>query len=203
MKRQIPISLALMLLSLAYSALGQQSDSTSISQRILMPAVQIGYIDNLSNELKGGVIVQTSIEYQTLKGVFFRINYDTFTSDYELNTNQGAFEILSGELNISELLFGIGYRKVIKKHNFLMAIQPGYRFYGYPKIEEQESVLTIQMDNRNVQMGRYTIGYEYEIDTSAFLSFELFGSQVWKKENFWTDNQWATGFTIGITSVLF
>ena len=84
-----------------------------------------------------------------------------------------------------------------------MAIQPGYRFYSYPEIEEQENIVTLKLDERDVPISRYTIGYEYEIDTRVYLSFELFGSNAWKKEDFWINNQWSTGFTIGITAPIF
>ena len=192
----------LMVLTISHSALGQQNDST-LSQRILMPTLQIGYINNLSNELSGGFIIQTSLEYQTPKGLFFRLNYDTFGSDYELSDVQGTFDILKGSTNFSELLFGMGYRKVIKKHNIFVGVQPGYRFYEYPEIEEAGNILTLKLDERNVTMSRYTIGYEYEIDTRAYLSFEFFGSHIWKKEDFWMNNQWSSGFTVGITSTIF
>ncbi len=176
---------------------GQDKEEDKITNRIFMPSIQMGVINHLSDEITEGLFIQTSVEYQTPKGIFFRINYDDFDSDYQLDNPQSSIDFLKGKVSFSEFIGGVGYRKTIKKHNIIVAIQSGFRFYGYPIVQEQDNNLSIELDNRNTLINRYTIGYEYEIDTRAFLTIELFGSNVLERDDYWADNAWARGGYIG------
>ena len=186
----------------SYSSTGQDTKD-KLSNRIFMPSIQMGYINNHSDLLSGGLFVQTSIEYQTRSGVFFRLNFDDFDSDYELIDGLNASGVLRGKVSFSELIGGIGYRYSKKKHNILLSMQTGGRYYGHPVIESQGNNISLQFENRDVMINRYTLGYEYEVDKRAFLTLELFGSHVFEKQDYWTEDIWSSGFTIGITTTIF
>jgi len=199
------IKLILLILLILTSNLSeaQEAEEEKISNRIFMPSIQMGYINNHSELLSGGLFIQTSIEYQTPKRIFFRINYDDFDSDYELRDIQNSSGILGGKVSFSELIGGVGYRYTKKKHNVLIAAQTGYRFYGHPVISTEQNTISIKSENRNIIINRYTLGYEFEVDKRAFLTLELFNSHVFEKRDYWADDTWATGFTIGITTTIF
>ncbi len=182
---------------------GQDAEKEKVSNRIFMPSIQMGYIHNLASELSGGLFIQTSIEYQTSKGIFFRINYDDFDSDYELLGFSNSSGSLSGKVSFAEFIGGIGYRQTKNKHSILVGVQAGARFYGYPFLTIEGNNTSLELDNRQAPINRYTVGYEFEIDTRAFLTLELLGSHVWKKQDYWEENVWSTGFTIGITTTIF
>lgn len=185
-------------------SMGQDSkEDDKISNRIFMPSIQMGYINNHSDNLSGGILIQTSLEYQTKKGIFFRINYDDFDADYELNDLQNSSGVFGGKVSFAELIGGLGYRLTKKKHNVFLATQMGYRFYGHPVVSIENNTTQIKFDNREVLINRYTLGYEYEIDKRAFLTLELFGSHVFDKKDYWKDDAWSSGFTIGITTTIF
>ncbi|MEN0049539.1 MAG: hypothetical protein AAF806_20935 [Bacteroidota bacterium] len=184
-------------------AFGQAIEEEEVAKRIFMPSIQLGYLNNLSDELSGGLFIQTSIEYQTPKGLFFRVNYDDYDSDFELEDTQSSIDFQRGKVSFSELIGGIGYRETLNQHNFLVAAQMGYRFYGFPLVEEQGNDIILKFDNRTILSNRYTLGYEYEIDDKAFLALELFASHALKGKDYWADQAWAVGFTIGITTTIF
>lgn len=188
-------------------ALGQvqttEEEKEEVAKRIFMPSIQLGYLSNLSDELSGGLFIQTSIEYQMPIGLFFRVNYDDYDSTFELEDTQSSIDFQSGKVSFNELIGGIGYRTTIKQHNFLIAAQIGNRYYGFPTVEEQENEIILKLDNRSILSSRYTLGYEFEIDDKAFLAIELFGSHVLKKQDYWADKIWGIGFTIGVTTTIY
>ena len=182
---------------------GQNTDEKQISDRVFTPSIQLGYIRNYSDELSGGVFIQTSIEYQTRAGIFFRINYDDFDADYDFTQSRNSTGTLSGKVSFSELIGGLGYRQIFNKHNLLLTVQPGIRFYAYPLLNIEGENVALSSENRNVLINRYTLGYEFQIDRKAFLAVEFFAGHVWEARDFWTDNRWSTGFTVGITTTIF
>lgn len=191
------------LLTSVHLAFGQNKQEEKVSNRFFMPSLQVGYLNNHSDQLGGGVFIQTSLEYQTPKGIFFRINYDDYDSRYDLSDDQNSSQTQRGSVSFSELLGGIGYRQRLKKRNVMLAVQTGFRFYGFPLLTIQDNNFILEVDGRNILVNRYTLGYEYEIDTRTFLNLELFGSHTWEKKDYWSKGEWATGITIGITTTIF
>lgn len=193
----------LVLLFLPLIAFAQDSGGEEIGNRIYMPSLQIGYINNNSDQLGGGLFIQTSIEYKTKTGLFFRANYDDFDTDYTVLNQGSQISSLSGKVSFSEFIGGLGYRITSNKHNFLMSAQAGGRFYDYPVLRSQGEDFGLQLDSREVWIGRYTVGYEYEIEERAYLTFELFASHSLRSIDYWASKPWASGFTIGITTTVF
>ncbi len=52
-------------------------------------------------------------------------------------------------------------------------------------------------------MIRYSLGYEFAIDPRFFFTIELLASQVFKARDFWTENPWSYGATLGFSAPLF
>lgn len=194
--------LVLFLLSFLPSSSAQNQEEEKLSQSLFMPSIQMGYIHNQTDQLLGGLFIQTSLEYRTSKGFFFRINYDDYDSDYEINSFDPV-RVQKGKIPFNELIGGGGYRLTRNKHNLALTIQSGVRFYGFPRLRVEGTDLILEFDNRSITVNRYTLGYEYEIEPHAFLTLEFFGSHTWVKKDFWTDNAWATGVTLGITATIF
>ena len=197
------ITTLLFLLMCSQISFGQDTTEEKTSDRIFMPSIQIGYLNNRTDQLSGGVFIQTSIEYQSPKGLFFRINYDDYDSDYDLSETQSALGAIKGRVAFTEILGGLGFRRTKEKHNVLIAIQSGIRLYSFPLLSFEDNNILLELDNRNILINRYTLGYEYEIDTKAFLSLELFTSHVLEKQDYWEENALAIGFTVGITATIF
>lgn len=195
--------LLLLTLILASQAFAQDSTSVDHSQRIFMPSIQMGYVNNHADELSGGLFIQTSLEYQTPKGIFFRVNYDDYDTSYKLQNPQNELGTLNGKVSFSEFIGGIGIRKVMNKHNLLVLVQSGYRFFDTPLIVEEGNNISVVLESGNANMNRYTIGYEYEVTPKTFIILEIFGSHVWEAQDYWENNQWATGITLGVTATLF
>lgn len=181
----------------------QEEDKDDVESRLYMPSLQIGYINNQSDQLSGGLFIQTSIEYKTKSGLFFRANYDDFDTDYNVTFPESTVSSLKGKVSFSEFIGGLGYRLTRKKHNFLMTAQAGGRFYSFPILENNSGDFSIELDSREVLIGRYTLGYEYEIEEKTFLTAELFASHSWRSIDYWTSKPWASGFTVGITTTIF
>ncbi|GAA4835881.1 hypothetical protein [Algivirga pacifica] len=193
-----------LVLIITYNTLSAQTnDSTKILDRFFMSSIQLGYINNRSEQLSAGLFIQASAEYRTPKGLFVRVNFDDFNSNYELRYPQGTINFLSGRVAFNELIGGLGYRYAYKKHNFLIALQSGIRFYGYPFIESSGSNLSVDTDNRTIGVFKYSIGYEYAIDIKSLVVVELFSSNVFEKKDFWEDHNGAFGFTVGINRTIF
>lgn len=194
----------LFLLLCAQLSFGQDTTAVEkISDRIFMPSIQMGYINNRTDQLSGGVFIQTSLEYQTSKGIFFRLNYDDFDSDYDLTSSENTLGAIRGKVSFSELLLGIGGRYRMEKQHILAIVQSGIRFYSFPFLNLEGNDIILELENRTILVNRYTFGYEYEIDEKAFLTLELFASHVLEKEDYWEDIAFSLGFTVGITATIF
>lgn len=187
------------------SSEAQEKDTLKFVDRIFMPSIQMGYIHHLSNELSGGLFIQTSLEYQSPINLFVRINYDDFDTNYQLDNfdPQNSVNVIQGQASFSELIGGVGYRQKIKKSYILTAVQAGARFYGFPFADEENGVATIGLQGKNIPVLRYSLGYEYEVIPRVFIVVESFAGHVLQKRDYWRDTQWAFGVTLGITATLF
>ncbi|MEL6254524.1 MAG: hypothetical protein AAFR87_21120 [Bacteroidota bacterium] len=171
-------------------------------ERTFMPTIQMGFVAHGSEELSGGLMTQTSIEYRDISNFIFRINYDAFNSNMNLEYPIDSTVSFTGRTTFSELIIGIGYRLELNKHNLTAYVQPGMRFYGYPIFNLEPNQINLDYDARSVGMIRYSIGYEYAITPRLFFVIEGLFSHALKSKDFWADNPWSYGVTMGISAPL-
>jgi hypothetical protein len=50
---------------------------------------------------------------------------------------------------------------------------------------------------------RYTLGYEFALAPKLFLTLEALISHTLESKDFWIDNRWSYGFTLGKSAPLF
>lgn len=172
------------------------------NERTFMPTLQLGYVSHGTNQLSGGLMTQTSIEYRDASNFIFRINYDVFNSNMNLEYPIDSTVSFTGRTTFSEVVMGLGYRQQLQKHNLTVYVQPGVRFYGYPDFIVEPNQINLDYDSRNLGMIRYSIGYEYEITPKLFFVIEGLLSHTFAARDFWVDNRWSYGATIGISAPL-
>lgn len=178
----------------------QTDDSTEVSARFFMPALQIGYINHNSDIISEGLVIQTSLEYRAKSNLLFRINYDDFSGRISINdANNNQY---TARVPLSDLLGGIGYRYRFNKHNLFAIVQAGIRFYELPEIIELNGAITINQSGEQIVPVRYTAGYEYEFLKNAFLNLEFFIGHFAKEKDYWSNNKPFYGATIGLSTTL-
>jgi len=179
-----------------------QTDSTEISdlERTFMPTVQMGYVHHGTSQLSGGLMTQTSLEYRDISNFVFRINYDAFNSNMKVDYPLDATTTYTGRTTFSDLIIGAGYRFRFGKEYVTNYLQGGVKFYGFPIFNVEDATINFDMNSRRVGLIRYSLGYEYEINSKLFLTFEAHTGYVVKPVDFWEDNQWSFGATIGMSA---
>ncbi len=193
-----------MLLLLPVALWGQnEAEEETDLDRTFMPAVQMGYVAHGTEQLSGGLMTQTSIEYRDISHFILRINYDAFNSNMNLQYPIDSNVTFTGRTTFSELILGIGYRQELQRHNITVYVQPGLRFYGYPDITLDNNQANLNYDSRNVGIIRYSLGYEFAILPKAFLTIEGLLAHTLKSKDFWADDPWSYGVTLGISAPLF
>ena len=196
--------LFILFLSIQATVMGQnKEESTNDLERTFMPQFQLGYVLHETQDLSGGLMTQTSIEYRDITNLVFRVNFDVFNSSMNLDYPLNDSTSFKGKTTFSDLIGGIGYRLPLKKHNITGYVQSGVRFYGYPEFSLENNLVSINLSRNYLGVMRYTLGYEYALAPKLFLSFEFFSSHVFKRQDFWSDNIWSYGLTFGVTSPLF
>ena len=184
-----------------------QSDTIDLSsgEQIFLPSLDFGYIYNASDFLSGSVIVKTSIEYRFRNNndVFIRLNYDTHNADYELENISNLTNIIKGTVSFSDVLLGGGYRFGDATSRYFVMMQAGVRFYDYPQAFQDGIIINIENASRNIFTTRLTFGYEYYLNEKSAFTFDLFQNQVWKEEDFWTENGRSFGVALGFITSLF
>jgi hypothetical protein len=179
------------------------TENQSGEGRTFMPTIQMGYVAHGSTELSGGLMTQTSVEYRDVSNLILRLNFDSFNSNMNLKYAINPNTSFTGRTSFSELIVGIAYRQQLGKHNLIGYIRPGIRFYGYPIFNVNGNQTNLDYDSRNIGVMRYSIGYEYEILPKLFLTIEGIASHVLKPKDFWIDNGWLYGVTLGVSTPLF
>ena len=201
--RKCLIALTTILIS-QFCVYGQgKKDSINDLDRTFMPTIQMGYVTHGTHELSGGLMTQTSLEYRDISNFIFRINYDVLNSSMNLKYPIDSNVAFTGKTTFSELIIGVGYRKTFNRHNLTAYIQPGLRFYGYPNLISANNQVSLDYDSRNIGIVRYSLGYEYAITPKMFLTIEGLISHTLKSKDFWADNRWSYGATVGISAPLF
>lgn len=184
-----------------FSANGQNKTPDKIAERFFMPALQMGYINHNSDNITSGLIIQTSLDYRTKKGLLFRINYDDFSGKLNLKYSNNSTYI--GRIPISEFIGGIGYRLTKKRSNYFLIVQSGIRLYENPIIENANGNLNIDQKGATIGTTRYTFGHEYELFENIFLNSEIFAGHFYSKKDFWNNEAPHFGITLGISARLF
>ncbi|OJJ15312.1 hypothetical protein BKI52_38500 [marine bacterium AO1-C] len=200
------ITTLLLLLCTVFYGFGQDNDpdKKGIRYRIFLPSLEIGYVGYSSQELSGGVMVKTAIEYRlkTQDSFYFRLNYDNRRATYKIQPT-GLTNVIEGKVNFSDLIGGVGYRFGKDKLQWIVLLQGGVSFYDVPEFELAGTVLNLRNKGKNVPISRLTIGLEYYLDSNSAITLELLQSQFWNQEDFWQDNQSAWGISLGVTATLY
>ena len=168
-----------------------------------MPAIQMGYVAHSTNQLSGGSMVQTALEYRDISNFVFRINYDDFNSKINQEFPLNPDLTFTGKTSFTELIGGIGYRAKEGKHNLTVYLQSGMRNYGYPVFTTDSLQANFDYDSRQVGILRYSLGYEYALAPKLFLVIETLASHALKPKDYWADNRWSYGVTIGLSAPIF
>ena len=178
---------------------------SSIGERIFLPALEVGYINHLSKNLSGGLIVKTSIEYRINKNseLFTRLNFDTYDAQYQLEKVNDLTNVISGSVLFSDLLIGGGYRLGKIKKRFFILLQPGLKFYYYPRADKTNAIINIEQNSKKIFTSRITLGFEYYINDKNAISLDILQNQIWKIIDFWQDKTMSIGMSIGFITALF
>ena len=198
--------LTIVILISFYSTLLQaqhKNDTISDWDRTFMPTIQMGYVGHGTDQLSGGLMSQTSIEYRHESNFVLRINYDHLNSKMNIEYPVDPDLTFTGKVSFSDIIGGIGYRDRDGKHNFTAYVEGGIRNYGYPVITADSIKANLDYDSRNIGIMRYTLGYEFALAPKLFLTLETLISHTLKSKDFWIDNRWSYGFTLGISAPLF
>lgn len=175
----------LILLPFSNFLFSQEAEKDSISDwdRTFMPAIQIGYVDHANVQLSGGLMVQTSIEYRHKSNLVFRVNYDDFNADLNLDFPINNELSYRGQISFKEFIGGIGYRDVDGIHNFTAYLQGGIRNYGYPIFTSNEEEANIYFDTLNIGILRYSFGYELALAPKLFFTIESLISHTFNSKD--------------------
>jgi hypothetical protein len=180
-----------------------KNDTISDWDRTFMPSIQMGYVGHGTDQLSGGLMTQTSIEYRHESNFVLRINYDNLNSKMNIKYPVDPDLTFTGKVSFSDIIGGIGYRDRDGKHNFTGYVEGGIRNYGYPVITTDSIQANLDYDSRNIGIMRYTLGYEFALAPKLFLTLETLISHTLESNDFWIDNRWSYGFTLGISAPLF
>jgi len=187
----------------SYSEAQHKNDTISDWSRTFMPAIQMGYVQHGTDQLSGGLMTQTSLEYRHESNFVLRLNYDHFNSKMKLEYPVDPDLTFTGRVSFNDLMGGIGYRDRDGKHNFTGYVEGGIRNYGYPVITTDNIQANLDYDSRNIGIMRYTLGYEFALAPKLFLTLETLISHTLESKDFWIDNRWSYGVTLGISAPLF
>ncbi len=183
----------------------QEEPRQTFGEQVFLPSIEIGYMHELADELGGGVLLKTSIEYRVRNNndIFFRINYDTYNADYELDPENGITNVIKGTAHFTDLLFGAGYRFGDNKWRCFIMVQPGIKYYNFPEPVITNTAINIEQGKSRTFCTRATLGFEYYITEKSAISLDFLQGQVWDETAFWKDSGSAIGFSVGfITSLM-
>lgn len=184
-----------------HPAIAQEKTPDNIAERLFMPALQMGIIDHNSDNISSGMMIQTSLDYRTKKGLLLRINYDDFSGRLHLKFPNN--QTYRSRIPLSEFIGGIGYRLTKNRSNFFLIVQSGIRLYEQPIIQNTDGNFSIEQKAQTIGTMRYTLGFEYEIFESVFFNTELFIGHFYNDQDFWSNQKPYYGITAGVSARLF
>jgi hypothetical protein len=183
----------------------QDNDEEAFGRQVFLPSIEIGYIHNNTENLTGGILTKTSIEYRVRNNndIFIRASYDTYSSDFTLTPENNLTNVIKGTASFTDVLIGGGYRFGDNKWRTFIMVQAGQKYYNYPEFVQNNNTINIEQGRRGVFSTRATLGFEYYFTEKSAVSFDFLQSQVWKTQDFWEDSGSAIGFSIGFITSLF
>ncbi|MEM8889625.1 MAG: hypothetical protein AAGD28_16745 [Bacteroidota bacterium] len=193
-------------LSISLYAQGDSLQWNSMDERIFSSYLELGYVGEISEQLEGGRLIKSAFEFR-LRGsnhLFFRANYDEYSSSYRTDLLDKPKIVLDNHANISDAILGLGYRFGKNNYRLFMLGQAGLKFYSLPAIlsEVKPEVLYME-DGFSIPTSRLTVGIEYYLDSSFALSLEIFQNSVWEKKDYWKNRFASFGISIGLQGTFF
>ncbi len=172
----------------------------TINEKLFGTNLEIGYVQENSEMLGGGILFKTSLEYRVhrVRNAFIRFNYDDYDVTYQLETTSGLADEISGSAAFSDLLLGAGYRGGNRTIRWTGLVQGGVKFYTVPIVEEANGQLSLTQEGHNIFTARASAGLEYYFDNTFALAFDIFHSRVFREKDYWTGRQGAWGISIGL-----
>ncbi|MEM0998778.1 MAG: hypothetical protein AAGN35_17095 [Bacteroidota bacterium] len=169
-------------------------------ERVFGTQLEIGYVEERSSELGGGILFKTAIEYRMrrVNHLFFRFDYDDYDVDFRLNDLPGLAREISGNTSFTDLLLGVGYRGGDRTLRFTGLVQSGVKLYGMPSAEVFSGQLVISSDARAIWTGRASLGLEYYFDKNFAAAVDVFHNRVLQSRDFWEERPGAWGVSIGL-----
>lgn len=199
--------LLLALISFNLILLGQSDDEEleKIGSQIFLPSVEIGYMFNHSDDLGGGFLTKTSLEYRIRNNndLFFRLNYDKFDAEYNLNSDNNLTPVIKGTAVFSDILGGVGYREGDAKFRGFLLLQAGSRLYNFPVLVEEDDSIIIEQAQENIFTSRITVGAEYYLNEKSAFVLDVFHGQIWENRDWWSDSGMSYGASLGFITTLF
>lgn len=187
-----------------HCVLAQEEEERKVGNQIFLPSVEIGYVGYNSDNLTGGILVKTSIEYRFRNNndLFLRVNYDNRDAVYRLESSDFT-NVLEGSVRFTDFLGGIGYRFGDKDVRVFILAQAGITTYDFPNLEVNNNSLSVTNEKDNLFITRATLGIEYYLAERTAISIEFLQSQVWENEDFWDDKTGSWGVSFGVIAALF
>jgi hypothetical protein len=178
-------------------------DSKTAIDRFFLPAFELGYVHNTSDQLLDGIVMKTSIEYRlsNIRGWFFRANYDTYDVRFSLEQQNGLTNVIKGTAFFWDLVAGAGYRTGNQRWRGFLLAQAGVKYYDYPTQSGTDAnAITISMDGKRAGIMRLTLGAEYYINAKTAFTMESSLGHIFSKEHFWQSGNQILGLSVGITT---
>jgi hypothetical protein len=181
------------------------TDESAFGRQIFLPSLEAGYMFQVPDNLSGGIILKTSIEYRFRNNndVFIRANYDNYNSEYEFSSVISPTNVLKGTASFSDLIIGAGYRFGETKHRLFFLAQGGVKFYNYSTASIDGGSIVIDQSQNEIFTTRFSIGYEYYFTEKSAVNIDLMHGQVWSEEDFWIDDGTSFGVSVGFITSLF
>jgi hypothetical protein len=178
-------------------------DSKTPIERFFLPALEIGYVHNTSNQLLDGMVMKTSLEYRlsNIRGWFFRANYDTYDVRFSLEEVNGLTNVIKGTAFFWDLVGGAGYRTGNQRWRGFLLAQGGVKYYDFPTQESSDNnTISISMDGKRAGIMRLTLGCEYYINSKTAFTVESSLGHIFSNQHFWQSGNQILGLAVGITT---
>lgn len=122
---------------------------------------------------------------------------------YRLMSANNTSNTIEGTVQMSDIFLAPGYRFGDKKYRMMVSIMPGLKLYEFPTAIIDGQNIEIGQEGKSVFTTQVLTTLEYYFDEKSAFTFSLFQNQVWERVDFWEEDGFAFGASIGfITSLL-
>ncbi|MEL6538590.1 MAG: hypothetical protein AAFQ98_24435 [Bacteroidota bacterium] len=165
---------------------------------------EVGYLMEQSEMLEGGILLKYAVEYRQspANNLLIRFNLDQYGLNYNVATDLGPINTLSGETSITDALIGVGYRLGEDTFRFFGLAQAGWKFYSFPSLDTSNPNRLLEAP-RDMGIYRFTAGVEYYFDDTFAATIDVFHQRVFEATDFWVDQQGATCISVGLVGSFF